>query len=187
MDQLLFLVRHCCSEGQAPDSPLTAEGRAQAEALAGFLPQYAIARIVSSPYARALQSIEPLAQRLGIAVETDARLCERVLGAPAPLPWRDALRAAFDDLDLCFLGGESSRVAMQRAVAAIDDIVRHGPWATVVVTHGNLMTLLLRHFDGRSGYEQWQHLTNPDVFRITLSATGAHVERLWGREDGLAI
>jgi broad specificity phosphatase PhoE len=34
-----------------------------------------------------------------------------------------------------------------------------------VVTHGNLLTLLLRHFDGRSGFETWPALKNPDVFR----------------------
>jgi 2,3-bisphosphoglycerate-dependent phosphoglycerate mutase len=175
----LYLVRHCQAEGQAPEAPLTAVGRAQAEQLADFLESANIRHIVSSPFARARRSIEPLARRLGIPIEIDVRLAERVL-CPEPIPdWRGRLRASFDDPDLCLPGGESARTATERGVAAIRDALRAHDGPVILVTHGNLLALLLRHFDGRVGFDEWQALTNPDVFRVSIGGSGGRIHRVW--------
>src|SRR4051812_24080279 len=92
----LHLVRHCQSTGQEPDAPLTAVGREQAEHLADVLEGRGIARIVASSYARARQTVEPLARRLGLSVETDERLIERVLSSGPLNDWRDRLRATWE-------------------------------------------------------------------------------------------
>jgi 2,3-bisphosphoglycerate-dependent phosphoglycerate mutase len=162
----LFLVRHCQTTSQAPDAPLTPVGCQQAEHLADVLQGRGIVRIVSSSYTRAVQSIEPLARRLGLAVETDDRLIERNL-SPEPLDdWRERLKAAWDDHDLVLPGGESSRTATRRGMAALEEIVADGRQPTVVVTHGNLLALLLHAFDGRPGYATWEQLSNPDLFEV---------------------
>lgn len=134
--------------------------------------------IVSSPFARAIQSIEPLARSLGIPIEIDPRLAERVLSAE-PLPnWPESLRATFDDPELSFPGGESGRAATERAMAAAHDALSSGR-TTALVSHGNLVTLLLRHVDSRIGFDAWSRLTNPDIFRVTLEVTSVSVERVW--------
>ncbi|MDP8925085.1 MAG: histidine phosphatase family protein [Chloroflexota bacterium] len=174
----VYLVRHCQAAGQEPDAPLTPAGEARARDLAEFLGERGIRRIVSSPFARGRASVAPLAERLGLAVEIDDRLAERVLcGAPL-VDWRERLRASFDDVDLCLDGGESSRVAMARGAAALRDAL-DGARPVVVVTHGNLLALLLRHLDDRSGFTAWERLTNPDVFSITVLADALRVERIW--------
>jgi 2,3-bisphosphoglycerate-dependent phosphoglycerate mutase len=181
----VYLVRHCQSSGQQPEAPLTPLGQQQAVKLADALEGLAIRRIVSSPYVRARQSAAPLAVRLGLAVETDQRLIERVL-SPDDLPdWRDHVRASFDDLDLCLPGGESGRQATQRAVAALADVWGDPRRPAVVVAHGGLISLLLHHIDARPGFEAWSQLTNPDVFRIESvsgdegDGVGWSAERLW--------
>ena len=174
---MLYLVRHCSAAGQEPDAPLTDEGERQAEQLADRLADErgggAVVRILSSPYARAVGSIRPLSERLDVPLETDDRLRERLLCA-APLPdWREHLRASFEDADLCLEGGESSRTALARGLAALAD-ARVDGGASVVVTHGNLLALLLCELDGRDGFHTWQALSNPDVYRVVDGA----VERL---------
>lgn len=79
--------------------------------------------ICSSPYARAQQSVAPLARRLGRPVEIDMRLAERVLSAEPLADWREAIRQTFTELDLTWPGGESSRTAMARGRAAIDALL----------------------------------------------------------------
>ncbi|HEY3368456.1 MAG TPA: histidine phosphatase family protein [Symbiobacteriaceae bacterium] len=107
----LFVVRHCSATGQEADAPLTPEGDGQAAALADFLAPLGVERIVASPFRRAHASIAPLARRLGLAIEPESRLAERVLaGGPRP-DWLALLRQTFTDLDLCPEGGESSRAA----------------------------------------------------------------------------
>jgi 2,3-bisphosphoglycerate-dependent phosphoglycerate mutase len=170
----LYLVRHCRAAGQAPEAPLTEEGLAQAERLAGFLAPLAPDRIVSSPFRRAVQSVEPLAERLDLPIELDDRLRERLLTTAAG-DWLEPLRRSFDEVDAVLEGGESTRAAAARAAAALDDLRAHGAATTVVVSHGNLTALILRHFDGRSGFAEWRALTNPDVFRIV----DGRPERIW--------
>ena len=175
----IYVVRHCKASGQAPDAPLTAEGVAQATQLADRLSDLPIERIISSPFLRATQSITPLAQRLGLAIETDARLAERILSS-ADLPdWLAMLQATFEDLDRCFEGGESSRAAMQRAAALVSEILIDSAQVTLLVTHGNLMSLLLKFFDQRIGFAEWQRLTNPDVYRVVLAPEHAEIARVW--------
>lgn len=168
----LYLIRHCKATGQAAGAPLTEAGQAQALALAQRLADAGIERIVASPFRRAQQSVEPLALRLGLPLESDDRLVERTLAA-ADLPdWLDHLRASFDNFDLCLPGGESNRTAQARGVDALGAILAHGTSTTAVVTHGNLMTLLLHHFDPRFGFDAWRTLTNPDIYRVVVPAPG---------------
>jgi 2,3-bisphosphoglycerate-dependent phosphoglycerate mutase len=180
----VYLVRHCQSSGQAPAAPLTELGQQQALQLAEVLAGHGIRRIVSSPYTRARQSIEPLAERLGLAVETDERLVERVLAAESLPDWQDRIRASFDDLTLTLPGGESTATAAERGMQALAEVLRNDLVPAVVVSHGNLLAALLNHLDGRPGFETWSGLTNPDLFRVVaLEATGSagrwSIERVW--------
>jgi 2,3-bisphosphoglycerate-dependent phosphoglycerate mutase len=165
----LYLVRHCKAEGQGADAPLTPEGVAQSNSLADLLAHADIERIISSPYTRATQSIAPLSRRLNLGVELDTRLVERVLCSDPRPDWQEHLFASFADLDLRLEGGESGREAMLRAVAVVTDIRRHAARNTLLVTHGNLMALLLKHFDDSIGFAEWRALSNPDVYHVDLT------------------
>jgi 2,3-bisphosphoglycerate-dependent phosphoglycerate mutase len=179
MHKIIYVIRHCQATGQEPQAVLTTAGRIQAQVLAKFLLDRKIERIVSSPFLRAIQSLELLACLLGLEIETDERLVERVL-SNTPLPdWLACLRDTFTNSDLSFPGGESSRIATQRAVSALQDILDHEQQITALVSHGNLCTLLLGYFDKTIGFSTWEHMTNPDVFRLCLSDGKATVEHIW--------
>lgn len=166
MNQVLYIVRHCQATGQDPNAPLTELGQQQAISLADWLGETQIERIISSPFVRAYQSIVPLAERLGLAVEFDERLIERVL-SPIPLNnWQDKLAETFVNLDLSFSGGESSRTAMIRGVAIVNEVMEQAANPVAIVTHGNLMTLILKFFNEQIGYAEWVNLQNPDVYCV---------------------
>lgn len=166
---------------------LTSEGEKQAETLADLLHNAHIEHIVSSPFRRAVQSIEPLASRLHLTVETDPRLQERILSGSNLSNWRESLRQTFEQLDLCFPGGESSREAMQRAQAAVQDILQQRSASTIaIVSHGNLSTLLLKYFDETIGFPLWESMTTPDVFCIRISEANVNIRRVWQPDSALA-
>lgn len=76
---LAFLVRHAKAEGSAPGGDaarrLTPEGRAAFAALAAALAgEVRVTRVVSSPFTRARQTAELLAEATGAPVELEAAL-----------------------------------------------------------------------------------------------------------------
>ncbi|WP_314585759.1 histidine phosphatase family protein [Paenibacillus terrigena] len=175
----IYVVRHCKAAGQAADAPLTEIGNEQAQTLAEFLADKNIDYIVTSPYVRAYHTIAPFADQQGIDIHMDDRLTERVLSGQDCPDWMDMLRATYDDLDLCYEGGESSRVAMHRAVQVVTDVLGHSCKNAVVVSHGNLISLLLKHFDDRYGFFEWQALSNPDVYQLSFDNERPTIQRIW--------
>lgn len=87
---MLFLVRHA-KAGQRFDQdpnddqrPLSPAGWTQANALAAALVDAgATGPVLSSPFLRCAQTLQPLADRLGLMVQTDGRLAEAKPFLPA--------------------------------------------------------------------------------------------------------
>lgn len=178
--QQVVLLRHAEATGQDPDASLTAEGCRQAAQLAEVLLPLGIERVVASPYRRAVASLEPFCGRSGLALETDVRLAERVLARGSLPDWRAQLRRTFEEPDYCLEGGESSRTAQARGVAAVLAAAAAGQ-RCALVTHGNLLALILQWADPGVGYEHWSRLSNPDAFVLQLSGERAQgYRRLWG-------
>lgn len=78
----VYFVRHAVAAdrsgwGGSDDlRPLTKRGRRQADRLADLLADEPVKRIVSSPSVRCVETVQPLARRLGLVVETSRALAE---------------------------------------------------------------------------------------------------------------
>ncbi|HSG78674.1 MAG TPA: histidine phosphatase family protein [Acidimicrobiia bacterium] len=144
----LLLVRH--GEVLNPDHvvyadlpgfPLTHRGRRQADEAARHLAGSAADLVVSSPLLRAVETASPIADLLGLTIETDERLVE----------WRLSNRwagVAWDEVDRAFPGElaayldrphrlpfapESIEEAADRVIEVVDELGRRHPGATAVV------------------------------------------------------
>ncbi|ANU09831.1 phosphoglycerate mutase [Planococcus antarcticus DSM 14505] len=175
MNKTIFLIRHCQATGQAPDAELTEMGKKQAKDLAEFLQKRQVIHFISSPLTRAIQSIEPAADCLGLPIRIDDRLAERVLSSEDLPDWMEKLEESFDDADLKFAGGESGKEATDRAMEILNEMEDR----TAAVTHGNLLGLLLKQIDASYGFSEWQKLTNPDVYEVEIKSGDASVKRVW--------
>jgi len=179
MEKKIYIIRHCKAEGQPAESRLTDEGVRQAQILSEFFSNIKIDRIISSPFLRAIQSVAPLGEKTNLKIEIDERLSERTL-AEVDLPdWLEKLKVTYSDMELKFEGGESSQEATNRVVEVVDDIIKSDDENTIIVTHGNLMSLLLKYFNNDFDFEQWKRLSNPDVFILSFKNHEATFERLW--------
>jgi 2,3-bisphosphoglycerate-dependent phosphoglycerate mutase len=185
--QQIVLVRHATATGQDATAALTSEGQRQARVLADLLLPLRIQRVISSPFARATASVAPFCRRAGLALETDDRLVERVLSARDLPDWREHVRRSFDDLDYRLGDGESSRTAQARGTSAVRAAIASGE-RCVLVTHGNLLALILRAIDATVGFDTWSGLSNPDVFVLHVGDAGPEgFNRIWPRPRGRSI
>ena len=183
MNQII-LIRHCEAEGQNPEDPLTRQGERQSEILRDFLSHLPIDLVAASEYRRAGQTAKPLADTLGLEVQVDARLNERALSETPIANWREVLRDSFSDPDLRGPGGESAREVLGRAWAGLNDVLRTGCHLPTVVTHGNLLSLVLHSLDAAFGYEGWERLSNPDVYLLESAEPGRFTfRRIWNASN----
>lgn len=134
------------------DTPLTAAGRAMAEALADACETEAFDAVYSSPSQRARDTVAPLAARLGLAVQVHDGLREYHCGdwqgmraaevqASDPEGW-----AAWetDPAAGAAPGGESGAQVVERALAALAAIQTAHPTGRVLVaSHKGTCRLLI--------------------------------------------
>lgn len=165
-DVTIYFIRHGETEwnrearyqGQA-DIPMNARGRAQAkrngESLRPLLPGIAAADYVSSPLARARETMQIVRTSLGLAADefhTDDRLKEAHYGE-----WQGTLAADLPRVDPEGMtartrdpfrwrpqGGESYEDLMARTVPWLEEVARD----TVVVSHGGVSRVLRGHILG---------------------------------------
>jgi len=131
----LYLVRHAKAgsrqdfDGDDRERPLTNSGRKQAAALAERLSAISPSVIVSSPYQRCIETVEPLAIAIGAQVQTDDRLAE----------FLDSVSAA--------------------ALAKLHDMLRLLPDRAVICSHGDVIPALVETLTDRGmridGTPEW--------------------------------
>lgn len=140
----VFVVRHAKAgsrrrfEGDDRLRPLSRNGRAQAKALAELLAHRDLARVLTSPYTRCIETVAPLAKQLGVDIEIDERLAE---GAD----WSDALaiiQQATAPIVLCSHGdviGDLMHHLDRRGVPLDDDRIEKGSTWVLQVEEGEVV------------------------------------------------
>ncbi len=79
---VIYLLRHAKAgerrvwEGDDEERPLSRQGWKQARAVSKRLAGKGASTIHSSPYVRCVQSVEPLAELIGVTIQIDDRLAE---------------------------------------------------------------------------------------------------------------
>ena len=178
---VVFLIRHAHSEW-TPDEArsLSRQGAASAQQVAARIGGEPITAIYSSPSRRAVDTVSPLAERLGLDIYMVENLREREV-PPVPLSeFEPMIREAWLDPHSSPGGGESNHDAQVRGLAVVRRILAMHPQQHIVIsTHGNLLALILNGLDPSYGYEFWRKLTFPDIYRLQFDFDRlVHAERV---------
>jgi broad specificity phosphatase PhoE len=143
------------------ESELTSLGLAQAAALAAAMRAAHVGRVVASPMLRTTATARPVADALGLALETDDRLIEIAHGT-----WEGRLRDEIaandparyhawrhDPANAVFIGGETVAQVRERWRAFARSFASDVP--TLVVTHDAVVRVALLDALGRELNAFW--------------------------------
>ncbi len=177
---IFYLIRHAHAVW-TPDEqrPLSPQGRADARRVAELLRRTPITQVYASPFRRAWETVAPLAEALDLPVHEAPDLRERKLsGAPVD-DFFAAGRRTWDNPTTAHPGGETNAAAQRRGVAVVQRLRAQHPTAHIALTtHGNLLALVLQHYDPSVDYAFWRALTMPDIYTLELSGGEAAITRL---------
>ena len=139
------------------DSPLTAAGTEQAEAIARRLADEKFDVLVSSDLGRAAETARRIGERCGVPIVLDARLRERNFGVGEGLSYDEIgarypgvfSRTSETDPDCTTPDGESRRAFYERVTAAFAELAReHQGRRVAVVCHGGVLSSIHRFIHG---------------------------------------
>ncbi len=160
----LMLIRHGETEWNRDrrfqghgDSPLTAKGRAETDALGRRLAATPFDRLISSDLGRTQETAAIIAGHTGHAIQTDPRLRERHYGVLEGLNIREIRRdhaAVYaqlitEDPDFVIPGGQSHRQHYRAGIDFLEEWLnaRSGQSAAIV-SHGGFLDNVLRYVAG---------------------------------------
>lgn len=161
---MIYLLRHCKASSQEFDAHLTEDGKREAKKLVRLLKTLDIEMIYSSPMIRAIETVEPFAAEETIEVNLADDLQERVLSENPLDDWKDVLQKSFLDFDFKIGDAESSYAAQNRILDFIDQLNKNKNY--LLVSHGNLISLLIHFYDNQFGFNESMNMKNPDLYEL---------------------
>jgi probable phosphoglycerate mutase len=154
----LLLIRHALplrsEPGQGSDPDLSEEGIEQAKRLPDALARFPITRLVSSPQRRSVQTAQPVADALGLAIEIDERIAEYDRDLEYYIPIEQIAAEFPEELARLAQGHLPSTVDeaafLDRINAGVRDLVATGDHddTIAVFSHGGVINGLLHSILG---------------------------------------
>lgn len=191
MRTFIYMVRHGDSPKKGEidrDRGLTETGREDAKRITKLLKEEEIDVFVSSPYARAVLTIQELADTSGKEVLLYDDLKERKFAAGdmriSDEELNPLLEQSFSDFKYKLPGGESNLECQNRAVKALKDLLLKYEGEKIAIgTHGAVMILMMGYFDSKYNLEFLHQLSKPDVYKLSFEGEElVEAKRLWGNE-----
>ena len=193
LETRVFLVRHGITAWHASgrvlgqrDIPLSAEGLAQADAVAELLAEVPLAELIASPLSRATQTAEAIGRHASLDVARDPRLIDFRLGKWTGMTYEEVSaspeyqRFLADPLSERIPDGESLAEIRARAVSAVEQALEDSPSgdAVALVTHAGIIRVVLAHYLGSHPANYHRIRVSPGSISVLSFRDGQELPRV---------
>jgi 2,3-bisphosphoglycerate-dependent phosphoglycerate mutase len=182
------MVRHGESpktEGNERTRGLTDKGRSDSRIITELLKEEGIDTFVSSPYRRAVLTIEEVARFLGKEILVFEELKEIVFSSDDKIMSDKELyplvKKMFSDPDFSLPGGESITICQNRVIPIMKKILNENKGRKIAIgTHGAVMTMMMGYFDRQYDLDFLLNTSKPDIYKMEFDEEVlVGTERLW--------
>lgn len=188
MKTFIYMVRHGESpktEGNERTRGLTDKGRSDSRIITELLKEEGIDTFVSSPYRRAVLTIEEVARFLGKEILVFEELKEIVFSSDDKIMSDKELyplvKKMFSDPDFSLPGGESITICHNRVIPIMKKILNENKGRKIAIgTHGAVMTMMMGYFDRQYDLDFLLNTSKPDIYKMEFDEEVlVGTERLW--------
>ena len=172
------LIRHgkASMEGSDRKRNLDEDGKVQAISLCKKIKkefQKKKIKIFSSPFARAVQTVENLSQDMNVQIEQTASLEEIKMGKDTQLSKHQIIEKMWADKDFKTEDGVSQFEHVNNIKIELDKIFDDfydSEYDLILVSHGNSIGIILKYFFNiQFAFEDWKKISMPDMYYLEFN------------------
>ena len=173
----IYFVRHAQPNFQNHDDAsreLTEKGLRDCALVTEFLSGKNISAVLSSPYKRALDTVQPFADSMHLPVLFDSDFRERRVDSIWIEDFESFCKQQWADFDYRLTDGETLRMVQERNYAALQRVLANYTGQNVAIgSHGTALCTLIHYFDPTFGHSDFKRIQGlmPWVVRFTFDET----------------
>ena len=169
----IYLIRHgkASMEGSDRERNLDEDGKIQAISLCKKIKKEfhdKKIKIFSSPFARAVQTVENLSQDMNVQIEQIVSLEEIKMGKDSQLTKHQIIEKMWEDKNFKTEDGVSQSEHVNNIKVELDKIFNdfyNNEYDLILVSHGNSIGIILKYFFNiQFAFEDWKKISMPDMY-----------------------
>ena len=173
----LTLIRHgkAAMEGSDRERVLDDDGIIQATSLCKKIKDQIEGqkvRIISSPFKRAMQTIEKLSLDFGANIEKSDALEEINIGKDENLSKHQIIEKMWSDKNFKVSNGSPQLEHVNQIKSELNKILKdfyENDYNLILVSHGNSIGIFLKYFlNQKFSFEDWKSISMPDMYSVSF-------------------
>ena len=178
MAKKIYLIRHgkAAMEGSDIERVLDEDGKIQAISLCKKIKEQfkdKKIKIFSSPFKRAMQTVESLSKEMNVQIEQTASLVEIKMGKDPQLSKHQIIEKMWANDNFKTENGISQSEHVSIIKGELDMIFNdfyNNKYDLILVSHGNSIGIILKYFfDIQFNFEDWKKISMPDMYYLEFN------------------
>lgn len=178
MAKKIYLIRHgkAAMEGSDIERVLDEDGKVQAISLCKKIKEQfkdKKIKIFSSPFKRAMQTVESLSKEMNVQIEQTASLEEIKMGKDPQLSKHQIIEKMWANDNFKTENGISQSEHVSIIKGKLDMIFNdfyNNKYDLILVSHGNSIGIILKYFfDIQFNFEDWKKISMPDMYYLEFN------------------
>ncbi len=176
-EKKLYLIRHgkASMEGADRERALDEDGIIQATSLCNKIRNQfkdKRLRLISSPFRRAVQTIEKLSEDFQADIEKNSSLEEIKIGKDENITKHQIIEKMWSDENFKVSNGSSQLEHVNQIKSELNKILKdfyENEYNLILVSHGNSIGIILKYFlNQKFTFDDWKNISMPDMYSVSF-------------------
>lgn len=151
------------------ERPLTAKGKEDTKLVTAFLANKNIDVVLSSPFRRAVETVQDFADSKGFTIHLVEDFRERKVGTEWIEEFHQFAQHQWEDFSYHLEGGESLAEVQGRCISALTQVLHEFQGKNIAVgNHGTALCTILNYFDPSFGYEDFKEMRDKMPWAVQM-------------------